>query len=127
MDDTDYQTFGDMLSQKRISMGLTLRELAAQLNISPPYLTDIEKNRRRPFEYDRLQKIVKILGLTKSEADCLYDLAGQGRGEASPDLVGFIMDNSNVRRLLRAMRDNDITDNKCEALISKIQTGGMTA
>lgn len=109
MGNTDYQTFGDMLSQKRISMGLTLRELAAQLNISPPYLTDIEKNRRRPFEYDRLQRLVKILGLTKSEADSLYDLAGQGRKEVPPDLVDFVMDNSHVRRFLRAMRDNGIT------------------
>ena len=40
------QTFGSFVREKRQSIGLSLRTLAAKLDLSPVYLSNIENDRR---------------------------------------------------------------------------------
>lgn len=40
------QTFGGFIREKRQSIGLSLRTLAAKLDLSPVYLSNIETDRR---------------------------------------------------------------------------------
>ncbi len=40
--------FGEYIAEKGKSSEITLRSVAAKLNISPAYLSDIEKGRRNP-------------------------------------------------------------------------------
>lgn len=44
------QTLGEYIRAKRDEADLTLRELARQLGITPPFLSDIELGRRNPSE-----------------------------------------------------------------------------
>ena len=44
--ETQYKDFGDFLHQKRIKCKKTYRELAKILDVSAPYVSDIEKGRR---------------------------------------------------------------------------------
>ena len=62
-----YLNFGDFITQKRQERGITLRDMAKRLNITPPYLSDVEKDRRNPFDIDKLELLAQILMLSEEE------------------------------------------------------------
>ncbi len=86
-----YSNFGDFIAKKREERRITLREMARRLDVSAPFLSDVEKDRRNPFDSDRLEKIAGILELNKQERELMYDLAGKRRNTVAPDLPEYIM------------------------------------
>lgn len=56
------------------------------LEITLAYLSDIEKSRRNPPDKPLLEKIATILKITEDDKNLMFDLAGKGRCEVSPDL-----------------------------------------
>ena len=56
---------GEKINTERIKKKIPLREFARKLEISPPYLVDIEKGRRLPG-YELLQKIADSLEIPVS-------------------------------------------------------------
>jgi transcriptional regulator with XRE-family HTH domain len=97
--------FGEFIADKRISRGLTLRSMAEELGISAPYLTDVEKDRRYPFDPDKLELLAKLLGMSPEEKATMYDLAGKKRNEVAPDLPEYIIKRDYVSAALRTARD----------------------
>ena len=95
------QSFGEFIAKKREEKKITLREMAKLLKITPPYLSDIEKNRRNSPEREKLDEIAAILSLSDDECRYMYDLAGKKRKTVSPDLPDYIMDRDYVRVALR--------------------------
>ena len=116
-----YQNFGDFLCQKRIKRRITLRELAQELSCTPVFVSDVEKDRRNPFDRERLQKLVTILALTDEERDLMYNLAGKKRQEVAPDIQDYIMDNDFVSAALRTCRDMDVGEEDWEAMIADLK------
>ena len=53
-------SFGEFLQKKRIEKGITLREMARILKISAPYLSDIEKGKRNPFNINGVLKLENL-------------------------------------------------------------------
>ena len=71
--DTNYKNhLGRIIKQQRISLPLTLQELAAKSNVSASHLGRIERGERLPSAHI-LQRIAKPLGF---EEDELFTLAG---------------------------------------------------
>ncbi|HKO56006.1 MAG TPA: helix-turn-helix transcriptional regulator, partial [Thermoanaerobaculia bacterium] len=68
------QTFGQRLRELREAKDLSLRELAAKSNISPPFLSDIELGRRFPSE-ETLKALAAALHLPQSALE-QYDHRG---------------------------------------------------
>jgi len=97
--------FGDFIAEKRKDRGISLRGMADELKIAAPYLSDIEKGRRNPPNFEMLEKIASILKLTETERNLIFDLAGEDRKEISPDLPEYIMDIPEARTALRKARD----------------------
>lgn len=62
--------FGMKIRQARLEAGLTLSDLARQSELSPSYLTEIEKGRK----YPRADKIVKMAGALGKEYDDLVSI-----------------------------------------------------
>ena len=56
------QTFGKFIEERRKALGITLRGFAAELEIAPAYMSDIEKGRRYPPD-KKLDDIARILKL----------------------------------------------------------------
>jgi len=102
-----YLNFGDFIAQKREEKQITLREMAKKLNITPPYLSDVEKDRRNPFDIDKLELLANILLLSEEEKTIMLDLAGKKRNEVAPDLPEYIMERDYVSAALRTARDLD--------------------
>ena len=72
MDDNDNSELGKIIKQQRISVPLTLQELAAKSGVSSSHLGRIERGERFPSAHI-LQKIANPLGF---EEDELFTLAG---------------------------------------------------
>ena len=60
-----YANFGEFISKKRVEKKITLRKMADMLGVSAPFLTDVEKDRRNPFDMEKLTQLAQILNLEK--------------------------------------------------------------
>lgn len=55
---------GAVIRDARLKMGLTLRDVARELGVSTPYLSDIERNNRRARFNDGIgERLVRLLDL----------------------------------------------------------------
>ena len=93
-------TFGTHLRNLRESVGISQRELSKQLNISAPYLNDIEKDKRRAPRFEIVCTIKKIL---EADSDIIYDLAGKSRNSIASDIEDQLMGKPEIVKLLRTI------------------------
>lgn len=100
-----YKNFGDFLHQKRMSKGISYRDLASVLGVSAPYISDIEKDRRNAPAMDKLEKIAEYFNLSAEEKSLMFDLAGEKKSEVAPDIPGYIKAHDYVASALRTARD----------------------
>ena len=61
---TDGKSFEEYLAYLREMKNVTLRELARQIGVSAPFLSDVEKGRRAALTAERLDLVVKVLNLS---------------------------------------------------------------
>ena len=115
------QSFGEFIASKREEKKITLREMARLLKITPPYLSDIEKDRRNSPDKDRLDEIAAILFLSEEECSYMYDLAGKKRNSISPDLPDYIMERDYVRAALRKAIDLNIGEEEWTKFIEELE------
>ena len=66
--------FGDVLREKRMAKGISLRKFADQVGVSPTYLSQVEQNNMDPPTAERVRKMAEILS---ENADELIALAGR--------------------------------------------------
>ena len=95
------------MQKKREAKQITLRKMAEMLDITAPYLSDIEKDRRNPPDMDKLEQISTILLLSDEDRTLMFDLAGKKRNSVAPDLQEYIMGREYVATALRTARDLD--------------------
>jgi transcriptional regulator with XRE-family HTH domain len=86
--------FGDYIKQKRRAdpRELTLKDVSEMLGISLTLLSDIENNRRKPFDSEKIEIFVKELNLSEKEKTVLYDLAGKAKKEIPHDIEEIMME-----------------------------------
>lgn len=94
-------TFGSLLRQLREEKRLRQADVANTIGVSTVYICDIEKDRRNPPSYKKLQQIAKKLELTEEKTTELFDLAGQARGEVAPDIIAYLVANPAVQTSIR--------------------------
>jgi len=116
-----YSNFGDFIAKKREDRQITLREMARRLEVSAPFLSDVEKDRRYPFDSARLEKVAGILELDKQEVELMYDLAGKRRNSVAPDLPDYIMDRDYVSVALRTARDLDASEKEWLQFVEELK------
>ena len=115
------QTFGSFLREKRMARGLTLRGMAAKLDLSPVYMSNIENDRRAAPSQEYLERMALLLQLDKPEREWLLDLAAKSKqNRVSADLPDYIMDREIVRAALRTAKEADATDQEWQEFIDRI-------
>ena len=102
-----YANFGEFIKTKRDEKQITLRKMAELLDCSAPFLSDVEKDRRNPFDMEKLELLSDILALSPEDNALMYDLAGKKRNSVAPDLPDYIMQRDYVSAALRTARDLD--------------------
>lgn len=94
-------TFGSLLRQLRVEKKLRQADIAVAIGVSTVYICDIEKDRRNPPSYTKLQLIAGKLELTEEKTAELFDLAGQARGEVAPDIIAYLVANPAIQASIR--------------------------
>ena len=94
-------TFGSLLRQLREEKRLRQVDVANAIGVSTVYICDIEKDRRNPPSYKKLQLIAGKLELTEEKTAELFDLAGRARGEVAPDIIAYLVANPAVQATIR--------------------------
>lgn len=116
-----YANFGEFISQKRVEKQITLRKMADMLGVSAPFLTDVEKDRRNPFDMEKLTQLAKILGLSNEERELMFNLAGKKRNAVAPDLPEYIMERDYVSAALRTARDLDAGEEEWNQFVEELR------
>jgi len=113
--------FGEFISYKRIEKKITLRMMAERLGVSAPFLTDVEKGRRNPFDFEKLTLLAEILELSEEEKALMLDLAGKKRNTVAPDLPQYIIDRDYVSAALRTAKDLDAGEEEWKHFVEELK------
>ncbi len=113
------RSFGQFIRQRREELGKTVRGFAAELDITPAYLSDIEKgNRYAPKNY--LDKLKEVLKISEDDEQEFEDLASVSRGSSFEDINCYLGKTRMARVALRRARDSQISDDEWEKFINDI-------
>ena len=85
--------FGQFIRAKRLAdrRELTQKDVADRLGISLTLLSDIEKNRRKPFDSEKIEAFCAFLELSDADRSRMYDLAARETGEVPSDIDDTFM------------------------------------
>lgn len=107
-------TMGKRIKEERQRQNLTVRGFARDIGVQPPYVTDIEANRRRPGP-EVLGRISERLGIPLGELQALDP-------RISPGVKEWMEDEPRVSRLLRRLQDSPDRDDllrRIEEVVSR--------
>jgi transcriptional regulator with XRE-family HTH domain len=112
--------FGEYLKQKREEKQISLRELARRLEVSAPFLSDVENNRRAPLTEERLATLADVLNLSEAEKAEMYDIVGHQKGLLAPDLNPYVNDRPYVNAALRTARNLEANEDDWKMFIEEL-------
>ena len=114
------KNFGEYLKQKREEKQISLRELARRLDVSAPFLSDVENNRRAPLTEERLSTLADVLNLSEAEEAEMYDIVGHQKGLLAPDLNPYVNDRPYVNGALRTARHLEANEDDWKMFIEEL-------
>jgi len=80
----DGRTFGQVLRERRVAKGFSLRKFAEMVGVSPTYLSQVEQNKvEKPPTAERVRRMAELLGANADEWSALA-------GRVPEDLPGII-------------------------------------
>lgn len=88
---------GDFRGEARQARGLTLPAFAGEIGVAPPFVTDLEADRRRPSP-ENLARISEVLGVPLEELEALDP-------RITPEDKEWVDESPAVSQLLRKLRD----------------------
>lgn len=107
--------FGIYVRERRIELGITLRDFAKKLNLSPSYISDIENgNRTAPLSY--LNKVASLLNIDKTELNYFYDIAGCSHSNW-PDINDYLAKKPSARKAIRLAKDKNMSEKEFSEII----------
>lgn len=121
-------SFGELLREIRTAQKIAIRKVAKEVELTPAYISDIERGNNKPPKQELIDGIANALNIQETEVRYyLYDLAAIERGGVSGDIAEYIMGNSNLRMTIRmAQRKNSSDPSKGDEFwaecLSKIKT-----
>ncbi len=85
--------FGEFIKSRRIrdEREITLKTMADVLGLSLSMLSDIERNRRKPFDSTKIEKFCEYLNLPPEDRATMYDLAARENGDIPSDIDDIMM------------------------------------
>ena len=120
--------FGEKLRLIRKGKGVSLRNLAAAVNITPTYLSDIENCKIKAPGKELVNQFIKNLKLISDESQILMELAADERNELPADISDAIIGTPAIKKLIRAgivaKAGNDVWDGMAETLMKTTAGGG---
>ena len=99
--------FGKYLRSVRQAKGISIRQLAKEVDKTPTYLSDIENGHNKPPEKELLDTIIQKLNIDHSPKvkSTLFDLAAKERNDIPADIKDYIMSNQTLLKIIRTAKD----------------------
>ena len=113
-------SFGGYLRALRTAKKISIRELAKSVDKTPTYISDIEKSNNRPPDEELLNDIIMSLHLgddALSIKNKLFDLAAKERGVVSADIAKFIMQDDDLRKVIRLVKTSEHVRNQILSIV----------
>jgi HTH-type transcriptional regulator, competence development regulator len=112
---TDHaDSFGEILRNLRLEAGIGLRELAASVQISPGYLSDIEQGNVGPPKVKVVLSLALALNIDKA-------VLLSSAGKLDPDLSSYISEKPGAADFLRMAKDKGFEDDDWERLSKMVE------
>lgn len=105
--------FGSYIRKKRLTKGLSIRNMASLLDISPIYLCDIELGKRKPPVKNDLfliYKIIDILGIPEEETENVINLAYLSYGKISDEITSYLLTNESAMEFIKMASELNLTN-----------------
>lgn len=103
--------FGETVRELRLAQGLGLRETASLVEISPAYLSRIERGKERPPKPDVIKALARVLA---ADPDVLFRLSSS----TDPDITALLRERPRVLEVIRTIMEHEVTDEQLERLLT---------
>ncbi len=108
------ENFGGTIREMREAQKLGLRAAADRLNISPAYLSRIERGKERPPKPELVKRMATLLG---ADPDRLFRLAES----TDPDLAAYMHRVPRIPEFLRTAMEMNLTSEDFMALKEEVK------
>jgi len=118
--------FGEAIRRLRAERGVTQREMAAAIGVSPAYLSALEHGNRSEPSWEFVQRVIGYFNIIWDEAEELQMLAGLSRPKVMIDTSGLAPKATEIANKLAAVIGglDMATLEQMEALIDAAQDVG---
>ena len=116
------KTFGMFFKERRIALGMTLREFCLKNGIDPGNLSRLERGLSTPPQRDRLEAYAEMLDLKEGSDEWyeFFDLAAAEAGRIPEDLRNEkVLEKLPI--LFRTLRGQRVSDDKLDELVQMVK------
>lgn len=121
IDSYNKYTFGKCIRLHRQEKGISLRSVAADIGISPTYLSGIEKGyRHAPISnMDIFYKLLKALDIPEEQTKFVIDMAYSTYG-CHHDIVNYLSECEKAKKFIRCAIELELSDDDWDSLLEQL-------
>lgn len=116
--------FGLFLKEKRKAAHLTQGDLAAVINKSVQYISNIEKGKNNaPPDPSDIEALIQKLGLSDKEASLFKEKASADRGRLPNEQMDYLLKHRKLIDLINYGLENNVNDKRWAEMLTAISGG----
>lgn len=116
--------FGLFLKEKRKAAHLTQGDLAAVINKSGQYISNIEKGKNNaPPDPSDIEALIQKLGLSDKEASLFKEKASADRGRLPNEQMDYLLKHRKLIDLINYGLENNLNDKRWAEMLTAISEG----
>ena len=116
--------FGLFLKEKRKAAHLTQGDLAAVINKSVQYISNIEKGKNNaPPDPSEIEALIQKLGLSDKEASLFKEKASADRGRLPNEQMDYLLKHRKLIDLINYGLENNVNDKRWAEMLTAISGG----
>lgn len=116
--------FGLFLKEKRKAAHLTQGDLAAVINKSGQYISNIEKGKNNaPPDPSDIEALIQKLGLSDKEASLFKEKASADRGRLPNEQMDYLLKHRKLLDLINYGLENNVNDKRWAEMLIAISGG----
>ena len=121
MNENEKVSFGKYIETIRKEKRKSLRETAKAIEVSPQFLSEVEKGRKSTLTNERIEKLAKFLMLSETQTYTLYDMAAEARTSNDVLIPQDCVSNPYVLEALRLSKETGAGEAEWQVLLDELR------